>query len=91
VVGFLTAAEHAADEAPAGRRGQAAAAAAAAAGAHGPGLGLDEGWAARILDAVGTYADLYHRNLGDRCALGVPRGLNDLWTRGGLHYAFPLH
>ena len=90
-VGFLTAAEHAADQAPPGSRGRAAAAAARAAGAHGPALGLDERWAARILDAVGHYGDVYHRNLGAGSPLGVPRGLNELWTRGGLHYALPLH
>ncbi|MGW2720140.1 transporter substrate-binding domain-containing protein [Streptomyces sp. NPDC001492] len=61
------------------------------AGRHGPAAGLDERWAARVLDAVGSYADLYERNLGRASGLDVPRGPNELWTRGGLHYAVPLH
>ncbi|MFD9004720.1 transporter substrate-binding domain-containing protein [Streptomyces sp. NPDC059582] len=61
------------------------------AGRHGPAAGLDERWAARVLDAVGDYADLYERNLGRTSGLDVPRGPNELWTRGGLHYAVPLH
>lgn len=67
------------------------AAAVAAAGAHGPALGLDEDWAARVIAAVGTYGDIYDRHLGAGSALGVPRGANALWTDGGLHYALPLH
>ncbi|MFF7209858.1 amino acid ABC transporter substrate-binding protein [Streptomyces sp. NPDC008238] len=65
--------------------------AAALAGPHGPAVGLDEGWAARVLAAVGSYADVYERNLGAASGLDVPRGPNELWTRGGLHYAVPLH
>ncbi|MEW2247607.1 MULTISPECIES: transporter substrate-binding domain-containing protein [unclassified Streptomyces] len=61
------------------------------AGRHGPAAGLDPLWAARVLDAVGSYAELYERNLGRASGLDVPRGPNELWTRGGLHYAVPLH
>lgn len=91
VLQLLVAAEHHVDEAGTGRRAEALAEAALLAGRHGPALGLDEGWAARVLDATGTYADIYERNLGAASGLGVPRGLNELWTRGGLHYAVPLH
>ncbi|WP_371493614.1 transporter substrate-binding domain-containing protein [Kitasatospora sp. NBC_00374] len=91
VLRFLTAAEHAADEAAGQDRANALAAAARSAGRHGPALGLDEDWAARVLAAVGTYGDVYARNLGPASGLDVPRGLNELWTRGGLHYAPPLH
>ncbi|MFD0024161.1 transporter substrate-binding domain-containing protein [Streptomyces sp. NPDC058382] len=66
-------------------------AAAELAGPHGPAAGLDDGWAARVLAAVGTYADVYERNLGSASGLDVPRGPNELWTRGGLHYAIPLN
>ncbi|WP_086735306.1 transporter substrate-binding domain-containing protein [Streptomyces glaucescens] len=69
----------------------ARAAVARQAGRHGPAAGLDTGWAARVLDAVGGYAELYERNLGRASGLDVPRGPNELWTRGGLHYAVPLH
>ncbi|MFJ1972098.1 amino acid ABC transporter substrate-binding protein [Streptomyces sp. NPDC087903] len=91
VLQLLTAAEHHVDEAGPGRRAEALDEAARLAGPHGPAVGLDEEWAARALDAVGTYADIYERNLGGTSGLGVPRGLNELWTRGGLHYAVPLH
>lgn len=71
-------------------RDKALAQAADAAGAHGPAVGLDQDWAARVLDRVGTYADVYDRNLGPATGLAVPRGLNELFTRGGLQYAVPL-
>jgi general L-amino acid transport system substrate-binding protein len=79
VLNLLLAAEH---HGPAKAAGRAA--------RHGPALGLDSAWAARVLDAVGSYADLYERNLGESSGLGVPRGLNELWTNGGLHYPLPL-
>jgi general L-amino acid transport system substrate-binding protein len=81
VLQFLIAAEHATDPAAAARD----------AGRHGPALGVEEDWAARVLDAVGTYGDIYARNLGPASGLDVPRGLNALWTEGGLHYPMPLH
>lgn len=91
VQNLLIAAEHQVDEAGPGHRETALAATAEVAGRQGPKLGLDEDWAARVLAATGTYADIYERNLGTASGLGVPRGLNELWTRGGLHYPFPLH
>ncbi|MFE5814138.1 transporter substrate-binding domain-containing protein [Streptomyces sp. NPDC056479] len=91
VLQLLLAAEHHVDEAGPDNRAEALAEAARLAGPHGSAVGLDEGWAARVLQAVGTYADIYERNLGGASGLGVPRGLNELWTRGGLHYAVPLH
>ncbi|WP_084960314.1 transporter substrate-binding domain-containing protein [Thermoactinospora rubra] len=63
---------------------------AGAAGRHGPALGLDPAWAGRVLAAVGDYGEIYDRNLGDGSRLKLPRGLNDLWTAGGLHYPLPL-
>ncbi|CCB72397.1 Amino acid ABC transporter substrate-binding protein, PAAT family (plasmid) [Streptantibioticus cattleyicolor NRRL 8057 = DSM 46488] len=91
VLWFLVSAEYAAQQAPPARRGDALAEAARTAGEHGVSLGLDEGWARRVLEAVGTYGDIYDRNLGPDSGLSVPRGLNELFTRGGLHYAHPLH
>ncbi|MBG0854632.1 transporter substrate-binding domain-containing protein [Streptomyces spinoverrucosus] len=88
VLQFLVAAEHAVRE---DGSTQAAYAAAELAGRHGPTLGLDEGWARRVLDAVGTYGDVYDRNLGAASGLDVSRGTNALWTDGGLHYPLPLH
>ena len=53
----------------------------------GRALGLDNDWAARIIREVGNYGDIFERNIAP---IGIPRGLNDLWTRGGLHYAPPI-
>lgn len=53
-------------------------------------FGLDDGWARRAIEAVGNYGEIYARNLGDQSALKVDRGLNALWTDGGLIYAPPL-
>ncbi|MBX7550393.1 transporter substrate-binding domain-containing protein [Streptomyces sp. NPDC004232] len=85
VLQFLVGAEDAV------REGGSARAAADLAGRHGPALGLDETWARRILDAVGTYGDVYERNLGPSSGLDVGRGANALWTDGGLHYPLPLN
>jgi general L-amino acid transport system substrate-binding protein len=39
---------------------------------------------------VGNYGESFERNLGSGSPIGLPRGMNDLWTRGGLMYALPL-
>jgi general L-amino acid transport system substrate-binding protein len=54
-----------------------------------PGLGLDPGWAGEVIAAVGNYGEIYDRNVGPDTALGLERGLNALWTDGGLMYAPP--
>ncbi len=59
-------------------------------GDYGAGLGLTPDWAARIVRAVGNYGEIFERNLGKDSALKIPRGLNALWTGGGLHYAPPV-
>jgi general L-amino acid transport system substrate-binding protein len=56
----------------------------------GKALGLDEEWAYRAIKAVGNYGESFDRNLGRNSPIGLDRGLNDLWTRGGLMYAIPL-
>jgi general L-amino acid transport system substrate-binding protein len=40
-----------------------------------------------MLRAVGNYGEIYDRNLGNDNALGIPRGINQLWSRGGIQYA----
>lgn len=57
----------------------------------GKALGLDEQWAYRAISAVGNYGQIFERNLGSRSPIGLERGLNALWTAGGLMYAPPLH
>ena len=56
----------------------------------GKALGLDESWAYNIIKQVGNYGESFERNLGKESRIGLERGLNDLWFRGGLMYAIPL-
>lgn len=56
----------------------------------GQGLGLSPGWTYRALLATGNYGEIFNRNLGDKSPLQLPRGLNNLWSQGGLHYAVPF-
>ena len=53
-------------------------------------LGLDKDWALRAIKAVGNYGEMFDRNVGPKSALGLPRGLNNLWNKGGLMYALPI-
>jgi len=59
-------------------------------GELGEGLGLDNDWAYRIIKQVGNYGEVFDRNVGKSSPLGLDRGINDLWTRGGLLYAPPF-
>ena len=56
----------------------------------GEALGLDDQWVARVIRAVGNYGEIFDRNLGSGGQLKMPRGINDLWSRGGLMYSPPL-
>ena len=56
----------------------------------GKALGLDDGWATRIIEQVGNYGQVFERNLGAGSPLRLERGINALWTKGGLIYAPPL-
>jgi len=56
----------------------------------GKALGLDEKWAYNAIKAVGNYGEIFDRNVGKDSPLKLERGLNDLWTRGGLMYAMPV-
>lgn len=53
-------------------------------------LGLDDEWAYRIVKAVGNYGEIFERNLGQGSEFKLERGLNALWTDGGLMYAPPF-
>jgi len=53
----------------------------------GKALGLDEKWAYNIIKQVGNYGEIFERNVGPNTPLALERGLNDLWTRGGLMYS----
>ena len=56
----------------------------------GKALGVDEKWVFNIVKQVGNYVECFERNLGQGSALRMERGLNNLWTRGGLQYAPPI-
>jgi general L-amino acid transport system substrate-binding protein len=53
-------------------------------------LGLDAEWAYRIIKQVGNYGESFERNLGPATPIGLPRGVNNLWTKGGLMYSPPV-
>jgi general L-amino acid transport system substrate-binding protein len=54
------------------------------------GFGLDHKWTYNVIAKVGNYADIFERDLGPRTSLGMDRGLNKLWTDGGLLYSPPF-
>jgi len=60
------------------------------AGNFGEQAGLTSDWAARIVRLVGNYGEVFERNIGTKSPLGIPRGLNHLWTMGGIQYAPPI-
>jgi general L-amino acid transport system substrate-binding protein len=53
-------------------------------------LGLDKEWAARAIKAVGNYGEIFERNVGPKSPLALPRGLNNLWSKGGIQFAPPV-
>jgi general L-amino acid transport system substrate-binding protein len=59
-------------------------------GDYGERLGLTKDWAARIVKLVGNYGEVYERNVGVKSRLGIPRGINERWTAGGIMYAPPI-
>lgn len=58
----------------------------------GSGLGLTDDFMARVIAKLGNYGEIYDRNLGPSTPVNLPRAgsLNDLWTKGGLLYAYPF-
>jgi general L-amino acid transport system substrate-binding protein len=59
-------------------------------GNYGEQLGLTKDWAVRIVKHVGNYGEVFERNVGQGSPLKIARGLNALWTKGGLQYAPPI-
>ena len=57
---------------------------------NGEALGLDEKFAYNIIKQVGNYGEVFERNVGVNTPLGLERGLNALWTNGGLMYSPPF-
>jgi general L-amino acid transport system substrate-binding protein len=59
-------------------------------GKFGDGLGIGNDWVVNIVKQVGNYGEVFDRNVGAGSPLKLPRGLNNLWTKGGLQYAPPI-
>jgi general L-amino acid transport system substrate-binding protein len=59
-------------------------------GNFGEQLGLTKDWAVRIVKQVGNYGEVFERNVGTGSKLGISRGINRLWTKGGIQYAPPV-
>ncbi|MGO9025855.1 MAG: amino acid ABC transporter substrate-binding protein [Beijerinckiaceae bacterium] len=59
-------------------------------GNFGEGLGLTRDWAYRIIKLVGNYGEVFDRNVGEGSKLKIKRGLNALWSKGGIQYAPPI-
>ncbi len=57
---------------------------------YGQFIGLDDAWAARVINAVGNYREIFERDLGSGSVIKLARGPNALWTQGGLMYALPI-
>ncbi len=59
-------------------------------GAFGEGVGLGTDWAVNAIAAVGNYGEVFDRNVGPATPLGIARGINALWSKGGIMYAPPV-
>jgi general L-amino acid transport system substrate-binding protein len=59
-------------------------------GDFGQQLGLTNDWAARVIRLVGNYGEVFERYVGTGSKLGIPRGINQLWNKGGIQYAPPI-
>jgi general L-amino acid transport system substrate-binding protein len=54
-------------------------------------MGLTNDWAYNVIKAVGNYGEIFDRNVGPKTPLKLERGLNALWSKGGLQYAPPYN
>jgi len=56
----------------------------------GQALGLPRDWGYQVVKNVGNYGEIFERSLGENSKLKLARGLNNLWTKGGLMYSMPF-
>jgi general L-amino acid transport system substrate-binding protein len=54
-------------------------------------LDLSNDWLVNVIAAVGNYGEVFEQHIGENTAVGLARGLNALWTEGGLQYAMPFN
>jgi general L-amino acid transport system substrate-binding protein len=53
-------------------------------------LGLDKDWMVRAIKTTGNYGEIFQRHVGEKTPLNLPRGVNNLWNKGGIMYAPPI-
>lgn len=53
-------------------------------------LGLEKDWAMKVIGSVGNYGEIFEKHIGVKTPIGLSRGLNQLWSKGGLQYAPPF-
>lgn len=56
----------------------------------GTDLGLNNDWVVNVIKATGNYGEIFERNVGASSPLKIARGVNALWTKGGLQYGMPI-
>ena len=59
-------------------------------GSQGQEFGLSNDWAYQIIKQIGNYGEIFERHIGLNTPVGLPRGVNELWTKGGLMYSPPF-
>ncbi|MDT8343339.1 MAG: amino acid ABC transporter substrate-binding protein [Thermohalobaculum sp.] len=59
-------------------------------GEYGAMMGLPKDWAVNVIKSIGNYGEIYERTIGPDTPIGLARGLNALWTQGGIQYAAPF-
>ena len=59
-------------------------------GELGAAFGLDNDWSLRIIEQVGNYGESYEKHVGLNTPLKLARGVNSLWSKGGILYAAPI-
>ena len=59
-------------------------------GTYGDLIGVSNDWGYRIIKALGNYGEMYERHVGPNTEIGIARGVNALWTDGGIQYAPPV-
>lgn len=59
-------------------------------GSYGEAIGLSNDWAVNIIKGVGNYGEIFARNVGPETPLNIERGVNALWTEGGIQYGMPV-
>lgn len=59
-------------------------------GTFGEAIGVSNDWGYRIIKALGNYGEMYERHVGPNTDIGIARGINALWTQGGIQYGPPI-